>query len=85
MFYQSSVLLYCHTFHYCRRQLKTMKKWAVIGDVQEAVKVVADEYAPMDALIHVTALAAELAKEDVKGRVKEVAHTLQVMDGNGKK
>ena len=62
-----------------------MKRWAVIGDAQEVVKVVAAEYVLMDVLIHVLVLATGLAKEDVKGRVKEVVHILQVMDGNGKK
>lgn len=62
-----------------------MKRWAVIGDAQEVVKEVAAEYVLMDVLIHVLVLATGLAKEDVKGRVKEVVHTLQVMDGNGKK
>ena len=62
-----------------------MKRWAVIGDAQEVVKEVVAEFVLMDVLIHVPVLVTGLAKEDVKGRVKEVAHTLQVMDGNGKK
>ena len=62
-----------------------MKKWAAIGDALVVAKAVAVEYALMDAPIHVPALVMGLAKEDVKGRVKEVVHTLQVMVGNGKK
>ena len=57
----------------------------MIGDAKEVVKEVVDEFVIMDVFIHVPVLVTGLAKEDVKGRVKEVVHTLQVMRGNGKK